>query len=62
MKRNKLLKLFQDEMNNAAKVDLSFFKAMEIELDSNHQAEVNAALEQFMAKAKLAKKSQQLVM
>ena len=49
-------------MSNAAKVDLSFFKAMEIELDSNHQAEVNAALEQFMAKAKLAKKSQQLVM
>ena len=57
VKRNKLLKLFQDEMNNAAKVDLSFFKAMEIELDQNHQAEVNAALEQFMAKAKLAKKS-----
>mmetsp|Transcript_2166 Transcript_2166/g.3001 ORF Transcript_2166/g.3001 Transcript_2166/m.3001 type:complete len:130 (+) Transcript_2166:284-673(+) len=32
-KRNKLLRLFRDEMKNAAQVDLSFFKAMEIDLD-----------------------------
>ena len=35
-KRNKLLHLFNEEMQNAAKVDLSFFKAMEIDLDQNH--------------------------
>jgi len=45
-------------MQNANTIDLSFFKAMEIDLDKDHQTEVNAALDQFMAKAKLAKKSQ----
>lgn len=34
---------------------------MEIDLDKSHQAEVNAALSQFMAKAKLANKSQKMV-
>jgi len=32
-KRNKLLRLFSDEIKYAAQVDLSFFKAMEIELE-----------------------------
>ena len=48
-------------MKNANAVDASYFKVMEIDLDKGHQAEVNAALAQFVAKAKLAKKSQKTV-
>ena len=45
IRRNKLLRLFQQEMINAGKVDdMSYFKVMEIDLDKSHQAEVNAAL------------------
>lgn len=61
VKRNHILKLLADEIDCAAKVDSSFFKAMEMELDTDHQAQVNAALEQFMAKANMAKRSEQIV-
>ena len=60
-KRNQILKLLADEIENAGKMDTSFFSAMEMDLDKDHQAQVNAALEQFLAKASLAKKSEQRV-
>ena len=44
IRRDLLLRLFKREMQNANKVDVSYFKVMEIDLDKNHQAEVNAAL------------------
>ena len=57
-KRTQLLKLLSDEIENAGKMDTSYFSVMEMDLDTDHQAQVNAALEQFMAKANLAKKSE----
>lgn len=60
VKRNHILKVLDDESQFAGKIDVSFFKVMELNLNSDHQAQVNAALEQFMAKANLAKKSEQL--
>lgn len=60
IKRNHILKLFADEMEHASKIDMSFFKTIEMGLDYEHQAQVNAALEQFMARAKNAKKSEQV--
>lgn len=60
VKRNHILKLLQDEIANASKTDTSFFKAMELDLEDNHQAQVNAALEAFVAKSNLAKKSERL--
>ena len=38
VKRNHILKLLQDEIANASKTDTSFFKAMELDLEDNHQA------------------------
>lgn len=58
VKRNHLLKMLSEEVESAGKIDLSFFKAMEMNLDTEHQAQVNAALEQFTAKATIAKKSE----
>ena len=58
VKRNHLLKMLTEEVDSAGKIDLSFFKAMEMNLDTEHQAQVNAALEQFTAKATIAKKSE----
>lgn len=58
VKRNHLLKMLTEEVESAGKIDLSFFKAMEMNLDTEHQAQVNAALEQFTAKATIAKKSE----
>ena len=58
VKRNHLLKMLTEEVESAGKIDLSFFKAMEMNLDTEHQAQVNAAMEQFTAKATIAKKSE----
>ena len=58
VKRNHILKVLDDESQFAGKIDVSFFKVLELDLNSEHQAQVNAALEQFMAKANLAKKSE----
>ena len=58
VRRNHLLKMLTEEVESAGKIDLSFFKAMEMNLDTEHQAQVNAALEQFTAKATIAKKSE----
>ena len=58
VKRNYLLKMLTEEVDSAGKIDLSFFKAMEMNLDTEHQAQVNAALGQFTAKATIAKKSE----
>jgi len=60
VKKNLILKLISDEMPNADKIDGSFFKVLELDLDDDHQAQVNAALEQFVAKANLAKKSDRI--
>lgn len=60
VKKNLLLKLISDEMPHADKIDGSFFKVLELDLDDDHQAQVNAALEQFVAKANLAKKSDRM--
>lgn len=45
VKRNHVLKLLSDEAQNASKVDSTFFKVLELDLDNEHQAQVNAALD-----------------
>ena len=44
VKRNHILKMLKDESTNAAKVDLSIFKKLELNLSTEHQAQVDAAV------------------
>ena len=55
-KRNALITIFRKEINNSAQVNTSYFKNLEIELDDDHQDQVNNAITHFMEKAKQAKK------
>lgn len=55
-KKDMLIELFQEQGMKIEKLNTNFFKTMEMDLKVEHQAQVNAALEQMLATVNIQKK------
>jgi len=61
LKRNMILQVLAEESKNGMMADVSFFKTLEIDMDEQHRLEVSAAIDQYMAKARRARRGHQLM-